>query len=320
MLELLQAFCAVVEAGSLTRAAERLHTTQPAITRQMRTLERELGAVLLTRTPQGVALTAAGEAVLEHARAALGSVRAARQAASAVTGQPERLRVAAGLMAMQYVLPPVVAAFQQRYPDVEVALQPLHQRVAVERLLGYEVDAAVIASPVRSPLVRAKAILKDPLLLVAGPPAGASDRGERPRAYEDDEPVRLETLQGKTVLVLAAGTGLHELVEEALRERGVRCRLVEHPTAETIKTAVGLGMGVTILPASAVGEELRAGKLTAREIADWPGGERVIRVLTRSSGGIPKAVAAFVALLEERYAGLGVRGAEPVPGRLGSTD
>ena len=301
MLELLETFCAVAEAGSLTRAAEQLHTTQPAITRQMRSLERQLGAILLTRTPQGVALTAAGEAVLEHARAALGSVRAARQAASAVMGQSERLRVAAGLMAMQYVLPPVVAAFQERYPDVEVTLQPLHQRVAVERLLGYEVDAAVIASPVRSPLVRAKEIMKDPLLLVSSRVSGASLRAERPHSLEPDEPVRLEELQGKTVLVLAAGTGLHELVEEALRERAVTCALVQHPTAETIKTAVGLGMGVTILPASAVAEELRTGKLSAREIANWPGGERVIRVLTRSSGKAPPAVTAFVALLEEQY-------------------
>jgi DNA-binding transcriptional LysR family regulator len=277
--------------------------TQPAITRQMRSLERELGAVLLTRTPQGVALTAAGEAVLEHARAALGAVRGARQAASAAAGEIERLRLAAGLMATQYVLPPVVAAFRERYPDVEVALQPVHQRVAVERLLGYEVDAAVIASPVRSPLVRAKAIMKDPLLVVDGPTNAGGGHQPHEEAEGSEGPVRLEELQGKTVLVLAAGTGLHELVEQALRERGVTCRLVEHPTAETIKTAVGLGMGVTILPASAVGEELRAGKLMGREIENWPGGERVIRVLTRSSGRVPKPVAAFVVLLEERYAG-----------------
>lgn len=303
MLELLETFCAVVEAGSLTKAAERLHTTQPAVTRQMRTLERELGAALLTRTPQGVAPTAAGEAVLEHARAAISAVRAARAAVASVSeGGVERLRVAAGLMATQYVLPPVVAAFQARHPDVEVSLQPVHQRVAVERLLGYEVDAAVIASPVRSPLVRAKEILKDPLMVVSAAARGAA--GEKASGV-DRGPVRLEELRGRTVLVLAAGTGLHELVEEALRERRVECRLVEHPTAETIKTAVALGMGVTILPVSAVRAELGDGKLVGRVIEDWPGGERVIRVLTRAAGRVPKPVAALTELLEERYAGGG---------------
>ena len=289
MLELLETFCAVAEAGSLTKAAERLHLTQPAITRQMRALERELGAPLLTRTSQGVALTPAGRAVLAHAREAMGAVRAARQAAAAESGDdPARLRVAAGLMATQYVLPPVVASFQVRHPAVEVELQPVHQRVAVERLLGYEADVAVIASVVRSPLVKATPVLRDPLLVVS------ASGGE-------SAPLHLEALQGKTLLVLAPGTGLHELVEEALRRRGVSCHLVEHPNAETIKTAVRLGMGVSILPVSAVREELRAGTLAAREIADWPSGERVIRVLVRSSGRAPKVVSEFVSLLVESY-------------------
>src|SRR5687767_8626347 len=110
MLQLLETFCAVAEVGSLTKAAERLHTTQPAITRQMRTLERELGATLLTRTPQGVALTAAGRAVLRHARNAIAALRAARQAAAEFSESGAgRLRIAAGLMATQYVLPAAVA-------------------------------------------------------------------------------------------------------------------------------------------------------------------------------------------------------------------
>ena len=298
MLQLLETFCAVAEVGSLTKAAERLHTTQPAITRQMRALERELGATLLTRTPQGVALTAAGKAVLAHAKDAIGAVRAARQAAADFSESGTgRLRIAAGLMATQYVLPAALDVFQTRYPAVSVELQPVHQRVALERLLGYEVEAAVIASPVRSPLVRATTVMRDPLLVVWVP--GAAEHAGLGRAQDADEGLRLEALAGKTVLVLAAGTGLYELVEEALKRRKVSCRLVEHPTAETIKTAVRLGMGVTILPASAVRDERRAGTLAGRVIADWPGGERAIRVLTRSSGKANPIVSDFVAVLRE---------------------
>ena len=298
MLQLLETFCVVAEAGSLTKAAQRLHLTQPAITRQMRALERDLGTVLLTRTPQGVALTPAGRAVLEHAREAIAAVRAVRQAATEVSGAGlARLRVAAGLMATQYVLPPVVAAFQARHPGVEVELQPVHQRVAVERLLGYEVDVAVIASPVQSPLVKATPVQRDPLMVIGAGRSGSSTGSGG--AVGGADPMRLEELQEKTLLVLAPGTGLHELVEEALRQRGVTCHLMEHPNAETIKTAVRLGMGLTILPSSAVREELRAGTLSARTIADWPGGERMIRVLVRSSGRVPKVVSEFVTLLKE---------------------
>lgn len=305
MLQLLETFCAVAEVGSLTRAAERLHTTQPAITRQMRSLERELGTTLLARTPQGVTLTAAGRAVLAPAKEAIAAVRAARAAAAeASSGGAGRLRIAAGLMATQYVLPEAVAAFQARYPEVRVELQPVHQRVAVERLLGSEVEAAVIASPVRSPLMKATTVMRDPLLVVWAPvKTGQKELPDNAGLDEggsgEGEGLRLEALRGRTVLALAAGTGLHELVEEALRKRKVFCQLKEYPTAETIKTAVRLGMGVTILPASAVREERRGGTLRGRVIADWPGGERAIRVLTRSSGRANPVVGAFVAVLRE---------------------
>src|SRR5262249_9582783 len=124
VLPLLETFCAVAEFGSLTRAAEHLNLTQPAVTRQLRALERQLGAVLVSRTPHGVALTSVGEAVLPHARQALVAVRACQQAASeASAGQTGRLRIAAGLMATLYVLPPVVAEFRKKHAEVEVDLQ-----------------------------------------------------------------------------------------------------------------------------------------------------------------------------------------------------
>jgi LysR family transcriptional regulator, nitrogen assimilation regulatory protein len=293
VLPLLETLCTVAELGSITRAAEHLNLTQPAVTRQLRSLERQLGVVLLTRTPQGVTLTAVGHAVLPHARQALAATRALQQAAhDASSSQTRRLRIAAGLMVMLYVLPPVVSAFQSEHPLVEVDLQPLHQRLALERLLEYEADAAVIASPVRSAQVRAVPILHDPLLVVtAHPNSGGS------------ESVALEDLQGHTVLVLPATTGLYEQVAAALRERHVEANLVEYPTAETIKTAVALGMGSTVLPLSAVRDELSAGRLAAQTITGWPGGERVIHVLVRSEGHIPDHVNAFVSLLHRHYTG-----------------
>lgn len=292
MLPLLETFCAVAELGSLTRAAEHLNLTQPAVTRQLRTLERQLGVVLLTRTPQGVTLTVVGHAVLPHARQALAAVRALQQAAVDASGsQTRRLRIAAGLMVMLYVLPPVVSAFRSTHPEVDVDLQPSHQRVAVERLLDYEVDAAVIASPVRSPQVQAIPILHDPLLIVTPP--------SEDHASED---ASLEILRDRTVLVLPASTGLYEQVEAALRERRVAANLVEYPTAETIKTAVALGMGVSILPLSAVKDELEAGKLAARPIVGWREGERVIHALLRAEGHASAQLRAFIALLREQYA------------------
>jgi DNA-binding transcriptional LysR family regulator len=286
----LESFCAVADAGSLSRAAERLELTQSAVTRQLKALERELGAVLLSRTPRGATLTPVGLAVLPHARAAVAAGHACRRvAAETAAGRGLRLRIAAGLMATQYVLPPVVARFRELHPAVEVDLLPVSQRAAVERLLSYEVDAAVLATPIRSAQVRALTILRDPLLLV-GPPADLG-RG----------PARLAELEGLALLVLPDGTGLHEQVAAALRRRRVTCRAVEHPNAETIKTAVALGVGRTILPASALRAELAAATLSARPIADWPGATRSIRLLLRAEGRPPAPVTTFAELLRAHY-------------------
>lgn len=293
MLELLETFCAVAEAGSLTRATETLHLTQPAITRQLRALEARLGAVLLIRTHQGVVLTPLGQKVLQHAKEALVAVRACeRVAAEASAGSASRLSLATGFMAMLYVLPPVLSTFREQHPDVAVDVRPAHHRIAVEWLLAYEVDAAVLSSPVQSAQIRSEPILADPLLYV-------QRAAHAPEAKR--ESIRLEDLHQTELLILPLGTGLHEQIVEALNQRGVVCRLVEHPTAETIKATVALGVAASILPVSAVREELQQGTLAGWPIAGWPDAGRHVRLLTRAEGKVPLPVSTFAALLREHY-------------------
>ncbi|MFZ5824340.1 MAG: LysR family transcriptional regulator, partial [Bacillota bacterium] len=288
MLHLLESFCVVAETGSLNKAAEVLHLTQPAISRQIKALEAQLGAVLLTRTPHGVELTPAGQAVLPHARAALAAVTACKHAAAGASGSgPERLRIAAGLMITLYTLPPVIAAFKEAYPAIPVELIPGHHRDTLDRLMAYKADVAFIASDVTAPETKALKLFSDPLLLVSHP--------------QPDPPRRLADLEGRTLLVLQPQAGLRQEVERALTEHGVTCRLAEHPTVETIKTAVQLQMGVTLLPASAVREDVRTGRLAAVPVEDWPASTRTIRAFVRAEGTLPEPVRTFIHLLKEHY-------------------
>jgi len=287
LLHLLESFCAAAETGSLNKAAEMLHLSQPAITRQIKSLEAQLGAVLLTRTPRGVELTPAGQAVLPHARAALAAVAACRHAAAQASGAgPGRLRIAAGLIITLYTLPPVITAFRAAYPAIPVDLRPGQNRDVLNQLLEYEVDVAFLASRVSAPGVKAIKLFSDPMLLVSHPA----------------EPLeRLRDLAGRTLLVLHQGAGMRQEVEQALAQHGITCRLVEHPTVETIKTAVMLQMGVTILPASAVREEARDGRLAARPIADWPGSNRTVRAYVRAEGVLPEPVRTFIHMVKQHY-------------------
>jgi DNA-binding transcriptional LysR family regulator len=319
MLDLLETFIAVSEAGSLNKAAEALHLTQPAITRQIRSLEAQLGAVLLTRSSHGVTLTPAGVAILPHARQALAASAACKQAAQAASaGRAQRLTLATGLMITLYVLPPVIARFRELHPDVDVALHPGLHAQAVDRLLNYEVDAAVIGSDVDVPQVRAIPIFRDPLLLVTAPSNAAPvssqalplssgaqlgiSEATHAAPPQTGHGAALAALQGAALHVPSPQTGLRHQIERALADRGITATLHEHPIAETIKTAVALGMGVAILPRSVVVADVAAGRLHAVPLDDWPDAYRTVRVLIRAEGAVPTAVRALIGLLQERYA------------------
>lgn len=292
MLQYLETFSAVAETGSLSKAAEALHMTQPAVTRHIKALEQELGAVLLTRTAQGVALTPVGREVLGHARQALAAVAACRRAAAepaqAGTG---RLSLAAGNMLMQFTVAPVLAAFKAQRPGLDVELHTGHYQDCLDRLTAYEVDLALISTPHIPSGLKARPLFTDPVVLAAAP---GSDLVREPE-------VELARLDGGTVLVLPKQAGLRQQTTKVLSEAGVTCNLAEQSTVETIKTMVGLGMGVTLLPRSAVAGEVAQGRLAAAVVRDWPDNGRQVLAVTRSEGAVPEPVTTFLHMLRTQY-------------------
>ncbi|HEY3366580.1 MAG TPA: LysR family transcriptional regulator [Symbiobacteriaceae bacterium] len=281
MLDLLQTFCSVAEIGSLNKATDVLHLTQPAITRQIKLLEHQLGVVLLIRSAQGVRLTPAGEAVLRHARQAVAAVAACRGAAATFAADAtERLRIAAGMHVAMYCLPDLLAEYQQRWPSVKVDLQPSVNRYAVQRLLQYEADVALIAFAVAVSGVRQIPLFPDPLVLVAPPGAEAG-------------PASLAELEGSTLLVLPPGSVQRREIDEVLERHALTCTLIELPGSESIRMGVRLGMGSAIMPRSVVRGEAR---LTIRQLRDWPGPERLVRAVVRAEGSVPEAVRNLLAV------------------------
>ncbi|HYG59084.1 MAG TPA: LysR family transcriptional regulator [Symbiobacteriaceae bacterium] len=292
MIHLLQTLCAVAESGSLSRAAEALHLTQPAVTRQIKALEQELGAVLINRTPHGVGLTPAGAAVLAHARQALAAVeacrRAAREAAPEGAGQ---LRVAAGHMIMQFLLPPVLATFRAAHPEVQVELHTGHYQECIDWLTGYQADLVLISTTVAGSGLKSSPLLKDPVVAVT--PAGAPLGG--------GAAVNLTDLAGLVVLALPRQAGFRQQVGQVLAGAGVPHQIAEHPTVEAVKTMAALGMGVALLPGSAVADEVERGRLSAVPVQDWPDHGRTVLAVTRSEGQPPEAVKTFLSMIRAHH-------------------
>src|SRR6266404_2835387 len=148
MMELrhLRYFVAVADAGSLTVAAEqKLHTSQPSLSRQIRDLEQEVGVQLMTRSAHGVELTSAGKAFLEHARMALLQAEAAKEAALRAA-QPARPTFALGFLSGVEIglLPEVNRVLRDEFPGIEIRLSSDYSPALAKALMRRRLDAAFI--------------------------------------------------------------------------------------------------------------------------------------------------------------------------------
>jgi LysR family hca operon transcriptional activator len=164
----LRYFVAVADAGSLTVAAEqKLHTSQPSLSRQIRDLEQEVGTQLINRSAQGIELTAAGKAFLDHARMALLQAEAAKEAAQRAA-QPARPTFALGFMSGAEIglLPEVDRVLRDAFPGIDIRLSSDYSPVLAKALMKRKLDAAFIRAEEHMEELDYKRVRTDPLVFV----------------------------------------------------------------------------------------------------------------------------------------------------------
>jgi len=164
----LRYFVAVVEAGSLTEAAEKkLHTSQPSLSRQIRDLEYQVGTELLTRTASGVVPTAAGRAFLDHARLALAQVDAAREAARRAA-QPAKRTFAVGFQTGMEIdwLPAVTKILRDELRNIELSVTSDYSPDLADALMRGRLDAALLRVEPQFPDLTFTPIAQEPLVVL----------------------------------------------------------------------------------------------------------------------------------------------------------
>ncbi|MCR9160206.1 MAG: LysR family transcriptional regulator [Nannocystaceae bacterium] len=172
----LRYFVAIVEAGTYRRAAQRLHLTQPALSAAITRLEAQMGARVLDRGRRGASMTAAGEALLPHAKAALAAVEAGTRAVAEVEGLRDgEVRLAAGATACTYLLPSILAQYREAHPGIRFLLREASTDEARESLYAGDIDIAVITADEGEPWYT------DELILVRAPDFELQTRLERAR-------------------------------------------------------------------------------------------------------------------------------------------
>lgn len=216
-LRQLEYFVHVAEMGSFTRAATYLQVAQPALSRQVRSLEVELRQPLLDRNGRGVTLTEAGKRLLAHARGILQQVQRARDdledQRGAATG---RLAIALPPSVSRTLTGPLVQAFREQLPRASLTVVEGLSAYALEWLAIGRVDGAVVYNVTPSPAIDLQPLLDEPLYLVSARPARARRLGE---------PVTLREVAEHQLVIPSRPHSMRMLLETALAAEGCRARV-----------------------------------------------------------------------------------------------
>ena len=257
----LAAFCAVVERKSFSQAAERLGVTQPAVSLQVRALERRLGTQLLDRSGRRVEPTEAG---LRLFRGAQRMLTLEDQIVADVTASAEGdlsgdLVLGASTGPAAIAVPLLLCEFQRESPEVRVFLTVSDTHAVVERVATRELELGIVGAARRHRGVRFEPFFSDEVILAC--PPGHRFAGRT---------VSLGELRDESLVLMQEGAGVRQVVEDALRRQGVRLRdldvRLELGLQESVRAAVEAGYGVTFISRTAVEAGLEAGTLAAAQV------------------------------------------------------
>lgn len=242
-LRQLEYFVAVAEEANFTRAAQRIHVAQPAVSAQIQRLERELGQPLLDRSRRTVRLTAAGEAALPYARAALAAVADIHVAVEELT-QLVRGTVAIGTVTSHSVdIPSLLADFHADHPEVEITLSTDSSDTLIEMVRTGRLDAAIVSvGPGERPDGLDVEVVTDEAI------AAAVCRTDE---LASRKTIRLTDLSDRQLIALPVGAGIRHQFDAACAKAGVSPRVAfEASTPLALADLAERGLGVAIVPAS----------------------------------------------------------------------
>ncbi len=284
-LDQLRAFADVAELGSFTAAAERRGLTQPAVSLQVRQLERRLGVPLVERLGRSCRPTRAGLELLDYARSIQGLTDSATQAMSRHrSGGVERVRIGTGATACIYLLPPVLKELRRRHPALEITVSTGNTSEFVRALEENTIDIGFVTLPASSRILEVTPVLDDDFVLVA------------PREMSVPDPVAPADLRGRPVILFEPGGRTRRLADEWLAAMDVKLTpVMSLGSVEAIKELVGAGLGCAILPGLAVsGGRLPAG-VVVRRLA--PPLKRTLAVVIRRDKRLHRGLAETVRAL-----------------------
>lgn len=283
----LSAFIAIAETGSFSSAAERLHLTQPAVSKRIAGLEQLLGVRLFDRLGREVSLTEAGRALLPRAYQIVNVLDDTRRALTNLTGEVTgRLTLATSHHIGLHRLPPVLRAFTREYPGVALDIQFLDSEAAYDEVLHGRAEIAVITlAPEPHHLIRATPVWDDALDFVAAP--------EHPLAR--DSHVRLADVARHPAVFPGGNTFTHHIVQRLFESQGLTPNIAMSTNyLETIKMMVSIGLAWSVLPRTMLDGQVASIALPGICLS------RQLGYILHTERTLSNAAKAFMALLDSQ--------------------
>ncbi len=265
-LQKLQIFCEVARQRSFTRAAEALYLTQPTVSQQVQSLERQIGVRLFERLAKEVYLTEAGKVLYSKAVNLLAQAQETEQSVREAAGiSAGKLELGVGVTLATYVLPELLRRFKLTYNTpangtVKFDIALGNTEALAQKLLKNEVDLALVGTPMEPhPLLEVHPFLEDKLILITSPADVWAVQGRTT--------VNLTELGNRTLLIRERGSALQAFASQMLDNSHTHPEnFLVMANLEAIKRSVEIGLGVSIVPALSVQRELESGRLHVMDI------------------------------------------------------
>ncbi|MFE7356965.1 LysR family transcriptional regulator [Streptomyces sp. NPDC057543] len=283
-------FMQVVEHQGFSAAAHKLYMSQPSVSNQVRRFEQSLRVTLIDRSGARIRPTAEGEVLAEYGRRVFlladEAVAAVQQVSGLTSG---RLLVGGTTTVGTYLLPPLLARYQERHPGIECDIFVGNNEAVLERLMSGAIGIAVVAGATTAAQLVPETVLDERLVLIAAPAHPLADAAE----------VRPQDLAESRFLLREPGSQTRELQEQVLAE----WQLADVPHGdiwgpEAVKQCVAAGLGVSLISEHAVVDDVRAGSLAVLPVTPRPR-SRPISLVRRRDRVLSPAERAFMGLLRE---------------------
>jgi DNA-binding transcriptional LysR family regulator len=285
-LDQLGAFAAVIELGSFSAAAERLQLTQPAVSLQVRQLEKRLGTLLVERVGRRARPTAAGAALLPHAAHLDDAVAAALDAVGAhAAGVAGRVRLGTGATACIFLLPPILRDLRRRFPELELTVTTGNTAEIVKAVDENSIDLALVTLPAAGRALVLTPVLDDEFVAVA------------PRGTVLPARVSAAALARQPLLLFEPGGNTRRITDAWFARSGVALKpVMSLGSVEAIKELVAAGLGWAVLPQMAVRKEQARGSFAVRPLA--PRLKRTLALVVRRDKRLQRPLAEAMRAIE----------------------